>query len=145
SGIGAEVARVCARNGMSVVIGDRAADLGRAVAAEVSGSFVPLDVTDPAGWQAALDTCDGLPGTLYGLVQAAGVYPRYRVDMTDPVEMKRAIEVNQVGVLLGIETVGQRLCAAGGGSIVVIASAAGTTPTQTRNVAYAATKWAARG
>jgi len=60
SGIGAETARLVAREGGKAVVADRDEARGRALAAELGDAalFVTLDVTQEAGWQRAVAAQD---------------------------------------------------------------------------------------
>ena len=57
SGIGAASARRLAARGAKVVIADLKADDGQALADEIGGAFVPVDVTDTDQIIAAIDWC----------------------------------------------------------------------------------------
>ena len=56
SGIGAEMTRRFTREGASVVIADVNDTLGKAIAAEVGGEYVHLDVTDATAWDKIITT-----------------------------------------------------------------------------------------
>ena len=56
SGIGAEMARRFTREGASVVIADVNDTLGKALAVEVGGEYVHLDVTDSTAWDKIMPT-----------------------------------------------------------------------------------------
>jgi len=56
SGIGAEMARRFTREGASVVIADVNDTLGKAIAVEVGGEYVHLDVTDATAWDKIITT-----------------------------------------------------------------------------------------
>ena len=71
SGLGAATARRLAGRGAKVVILDLPESNGKAVAEEFGGVFVPADVTDPAGVDAALDEAERW-GPLRALVHCAG-------------------------------------------------------------------------
>jgi len=72
SGIGAAVARRLADLGAAVVVADLQADKGAALAAEIGGAFVAVDVTETALIQAAVDRAVEL-GPLRALVNSAGI------------------------------------------------------------------------
>lgn len=146
SGIGASTGQILAEKGFAVVIADVQDDLGESLAAELGARYVHLDVADVESWTSAVRTTEDLLGPLFGLVSCAGVKPEYLIDSTpDTTAFARAIAVNQVGVTLGLQIAGARMREHGRGSIVNIASAAGMSPTQTPDLAYAGTKWAVRG
>ncbi len=72
SGIGAAVARRLAAAGATVVVADLQADKGAALAEEIGGRFVSVDVTDSAQLEAAVDRASEL-GPLRVLVNSAGI------------------------------------------------------------------------
>jgi len=120
NGIGAATARVLAARGATVVVGDREHERGAAVATEVGGRFVPLDVTDPAAW-AAVEPVD-----LAYL--SAGVMTRLDpvtlADLT-PANWERVRAVNVDGALHGVFHLVPGMRARGGGAIVLTGSLAG--------------------
>ncbi|GAB3778822.1 SDR family NAD(P)-dependent oxidoreductase [Nocardioides ungokensis] len=72
SGIGAAVARQLAAAGAKVVVADLQADKGEALAKEIGGTFVSVDVTDTEQIKAAVRTAVEL-GPLRVLVNSAGI------------------------------------------------------------------------
>jgi NAD(P)-dependent dehydrogenase (short-subunit alcohol dehydrogenase family) len=72
SGIGAASARALAARGAKVVVADLDEDKGRAVADEVGGAFVKVDVTSTEDIIAAVDKAQEL-GPLRVLVNSAGI------------------------------------------------------------------------
>jgi NAD(P)-dependent dehydrogenase (short-subunit alcohol dehydrogenase family) len=72
SGIGAAVVRQLAARGARVVVADLQEDKGRALADEVGGAFVRVDVTDTDTVRAAVDRAAEL-GDLRVLVNSAGI------------------------------------------------------------------------
>ena len=72
SGIGAAVARQLAEAGAQVVVADLQADRGEALAKEIGGRFVGVDVTDTDQVGAAVAAAVGL-GPLRALVNSAGI------------------------------------------------------------------------
>jgi NAD(P)-dependent dehydrogenase (short-subunit alcohol dehydrogenase family) len=77
SGIGAAAVRQLAAQGAKVVVADLQAERGEALAAEVGGVFVPVDVTDTAQIQAAVEKAVEL-GNFRILVNSAGIGPAQR-------------------------------------------------------------------
>ena len=77
SGIGAAAVRQLAAKGAKVVVADLQAERGEALAAEVGGVFVPVDVTDTAQIQAAVEKAAEL-GNFRILVNSAGIGPAQR-------------------------------------------------------------------
>ncbi|MGV0810814.1 SDR family NAD(P)-dependent oxidoreductase [Mycolicibacterium boenickei] len=72
SGIGAATARQLAAKGAKVVVADLQADKGEALAKEIGGAFVSVDVTDTAQIEAAVNKAAEL-GPLRALVNSAGI------------------------------------------------------------------------
>ena len=96
-GLGKEIARRLAATGMTVALGARDENRGRAAAAEVGGRFVRLDVTDPASVDAAMEAV----GDLDVLVNNAGVAVEWGVEPEEigADEVRRTYEVNVFGVV----------------------------------------------
>jgi NAD(P)-dependent dehydrogenase (short-subunit alcohol dehydrogenase family) len=72
SGIGAAVARRLADGGASVVVADLQEDKGAALADEIGGAFVKVDVTNTDDIVGAVEKAESL-GTLRILVNSAGI------------------------------------------------------------------------
>lgn len=125
AGIGAAIARLLHDEGALVHLADIDGEAGESLAAELGhrASYVPLDVTDEASWQAAVE---GRPG-LTTLVNCAGAALRRPLLETSAEEFRRIIDLNLTGTFLGIRCVGPHL--ASGGSIVNISSLNGVLPT----------------
>ena len=146
-GQGEAEARLFAELGAKVVVGDRLRDEGRDVASSLGdrGLFVPLDVTSEADWSAAVEASVERFGRLDVLVNNAGIAPPGRpIHETSEALLRQVIDVNLVGVFLGMRAVVPALTEAGGGSIVNISSTAGLRGVP-GSLPYSATKWAVRG
>ena len=72
SGIGAAVARLLASRGARVVVADLQEDKGSALAEEIGGAFVKVDVTRTEDIVAAVEKAESL-GTFRVLVNSAGI------------------------------------------------------------------------
>ena len=72
SGIGAAVARLLAKQGTTVVVADLQEEKGTALAEEIGGTFVKVDVTDTDDIVAAVEKAESL-GTFRVLVNSAGI------------------------------------------------------------------------
>jgi 3alpha(or 20beta)-hydroxysteroid dehydrogenase len=145
-GMGAAHVRMLAEHGARVVIADLAEDAGRALAHQLGGDalFVHLDVTDPAQWKALVDNVHSHFGVVNVLINNAGVLLLHTVETATLAEYRKVVDVNQVGIFLGMQAVIPGMKHAGGGSIVNISSTAGTVGF-VDNFAYVASKWAVRG
>ena len=135
-GMGAAEARLFAREGARVVIGDVLDEAGRATAKEIgdAATFVRLDVTEEGDWGRAVQHALDTVGPLNVLVNNAGVGGVGRIEKTSLEEYRRVTEVNQTGVFLGIR----------GGSIVNISSIDGLVG-MPFTLPYVASKFAVRG
>lgn len=144
-GQGEAEARLFVAEGAQVMITDVqdqveqvAADLGEAAA------FLKHDVADAAAWALVVAETLRRFGKVDGLVNNAAIFNPKPLIETSAAELEQHFRVNQLGVFLGMQAVIAPMQAAGGGSIVNIASVSGL-----RNIpgqfAYAASKWAVRG
>jgi cyclopentanol dehydrogenase len=127
-GQGAAEARMFAREGAAVVLGDVLAELGRDVARDISDAggravFLPLDVTRADDWSAAVELAESSFGRLDVLVNNAGILGRPGILATTIEQWERVVAVNQTGPFLGMRAAIPAMRRAGGGSIVNISSA----------------------
>jgi 3alpha(or 20beta)-hydroxysteroid dehydrogenase len=146
-GQGEAEARLFVAEGARLVMGDVLDDLGSAVADELGDAacYVHLDVTSEEQWQAAVDLAQERFGALHVLVGNAGVAPvPAPITQTPLDEYRRVIEVNQVGMFLGVKTAAPAIEASGGGSVVLISSVNGFVGT-TGSGSYVSSKFAVRG
>ncbi|MFE9647242.1 SDR family NAD(P)-dependent oxidoreductase [Streptomyces sp. NPDC006365] len=143
-GQGEQEARLFAAEGAEVVIGDVLDDQGEALAKELGARYVHLDVGREADWQSAVAVTKEAYGRIDGLVNNAGILRFNELVSTPLEEFQQIVQVNQVGVFLGIKTLAPEIEAAGGGTIVNTASYAGMTGMAWIG-AYAATKHAIVG
>ncbi len=144
-GQGAAEARLFHTEGATVVVADVADDDGERVAAEVEGTYLHLDVTSEAAWDATVDAVVAAHGRIDVVVNNAGIYANRRIVELDLATWERVIAVNQTGVFLGMRAVARSMIATGtAGSIVNISSLAGLLG-PVGGTAYAASKWAVRG
>ncbi|HEV7559118.1 MAG TPA: glucose 1-dehydrogenase [Kofleriaceae bacterium] len=120
SGIGRACVRRFVREGARVVVADRNARDGKALADELGQRFVELDVTDEAGWAALVGSIDRLDV----LVNAAGVGVVADIETATLEQYRFVNAVNSEGVFLGCKAaIG--VMKATGGSIINLSSVAG--------------------
>ncbi len=145
-GQGAAEARLFAQRGAKVMLCDILDSEGQAVAAEIgaNAAYIRLDVTSEASWQAAVTAAVSKFGKLNVLVNNAGIVKVTALADCPLDEYMQVIQVNQVGVFLGMKTVVPAMKQAGGGSIVNISSIDGLIG-MTGGTAYCASKFAVRG
>ena len=147
--MGAAEARMFAREGARVVIGDLLDTEGRQVEAEINEAggeciFVHLDVTRESEWQQAVETAVNWFGKLDVLVNNAGIFLRAMVEDVSAGDWDRVMAVNAKGVFLGTKAAIPEMRKAGGGSIINISSVSGMVGDGTYNAAYNASKGAVR-
>ena len=147
--MGAAEARLFAREGAKVVIGDILEAEGRAVEADIKTNngqavFVRLDVTREADWQAAVALAVSRFGKLDVLVNNAGIGGGTRIEQTTEEAWDRTMDVNAKGVFLGTKAAIPAMRSAGGGSIVNISSQLGLVGTDNSSPEYQASKGAVR-
>jgi 3alpha(or 20beta)-hydroxysteroid dehydrogenase len=143
-GQGAAEARLFADEGATVFVTDVLRDEGAKTAAEIGGTFVAHDVTDPAQWSTlvarVIDECDRLDI----LINNAGILRWERMVETTLDSWNEVVAVNQTGVFLGMHAVAPQMITQKSGSIVNISSVGGLRGASAC-FSYAATKWAVRG
>ena len=147
--MGAEEARIFAREGAKVVIGDISEDDGKAVEAQIAEAggqalFTRLDVTQEADWAKAVDLAVSSFGKLDVLVNNAGISSRAFTDDTGIDAWDKIMEVNSKGVFLGTRAAVPKMLDAGGGSIINISSIMGLVGSAGGHPAYNASKGAVR-
>lgn len=154
-GMGAAEARMFAREGAKVIIGDVLDTEGKQVVAEINeaggnSTFVHMDVTQESEWQRAVETAVTQHGKLDILVNNAGIGgtnspngQAVSIENITEEQWDRVMGVNSKGVFLGTKTVIPAMRKAGGGSIINISSVSGLVGS-TRDNSYAASKGAVR-
>jgi NAD(P)-dependent dehydrogenase (short-subunit alcohol dehydrogenase family) len=142
SGIGAGSVRRLAAEGAHVVVADVSADAGRALADDVGGTFVHLDVSDPDAWNEVVATAEqslgGIDVAHLNAGIAGGEYP-VEIERVSDTDYRRLTGVNADGVFFGIRSLVPVMAARGGGAIVATSSLAGIGP-HADDPVYAATK-----
>ncbi len=147
-GMGAVEAKLFAREGAKVAIGDILEDEGRQVEAEInetggSAIFMRLDVTSEVEWQRAVQSTVDAFGRLDILVSNAGISAQGMVESTTEEDWDRVMDINAKGVFLGTKAAIPEMRSAGGGSIINISSQLGLVGVN-NSTAYQASKGAVR-
>lgn len=134
-GLGAGMAQALATAGAAVMIGDILEDQGRATAGAIAATgaraaFVQLDVTDEAGWLAAVSATHAAFGGFDILINNAGVEETALVTEIEVEALRRMLDVNIVGTALGLKHAFRAMRPGGlvgqGGAVVNVASVAAT-------------------
>ncbi|MDD9902024.1 MAG: glucose 1-dehydrogenase [Rhodospirillaceae bacterium] len=150
SGIGAETARVFAREGAKVAITDINDTAGRGVAVEIGDAafYASLDTRSEAAWHATVGQAVETFGRLDILVNAAGVPGRgpdgsLKIDEQNLEDWNRVMDVNSTGIFLGMKAAIPAMRKGGGGSIINISSIYGLVGS-VHSAAYHASKGSVR-
>ncbi|MEX0874155.1 MAG: glucose 1-dehydrogenase [Actinomycetota bacterium] len=146
-GQGEAEARLFVDEGAKVLLTDVLDEQGAAVADELGDAAVyrRLDVTDEESWTAAVGVAVDRWGRLDVLVNNAGIGEGGPIEFTTLESYRRVVDVNQIGVFLGMRSViAPMRDSGGGGSIVNISSVDGMLG-MAWVVAYVASKFAVRG
>ncbi len=151
SGMGAATARLFAREGArAVVVADVLDTDGEAVVAEIrkaggTATYVHLDVTSEAQWQAAVDKTVTAHGGLNVLVNNAGISGSAAEDLYDTALWHKLMDINSTGVFLGMKYGIAAIRKTGGpGSVVNLSSISGIVGQAYIHVGYNASKGAVR-
>jgi NAD(P)-dependent dehydrogenase (short-subunit alcohol dehydrogenase family) len=143
-GIGFATAKALTDARARVVIGDIDTDAVGKAASDLGITGVHLDVTQRDSFAAFLDRAEAEHGPLDVLVNNAGIMPtgpflEYRESL-----IRRTVDIDLVGVILGTQLAAERMVARGSGHIVNIASIAGRVPAPGLSI-YNAAKFGAIG
>jgi NAD(P)-dependent dehydrogenase (short-subunit alcohol dehydrogenase family) len=138
-GIGEATARALAAEGAHVLVADVNAEAAHAIASEIGGEGMALDVSSPSAWAAALTG-----RTIDLAVLNAGIGARFGDlrDLSDEL-IQQVLSVNVEGVVLGTREL-LRIMGGRGCRISVTASIGGLAA-HTQSPIYGASKWAVVG
>jgi 3alpha(or 20beta)-hydroxysteroid dehydrogenase len=144
--MGASFVRGLVAEGSKVIFGDILDDEGKRLEEELgqSAHYVHLDVTKDDDWKFAVAAAEREYGPISLLVNNAGIVSYGPVDVMDPDEFRRVIDINLTGTFLGMHYAVPSIRKAGGGVIINISSTAGLMGYATIS-AYGASKWGVRG
>jgi 3alpha(or 20beta)-hydroxysteroid dehydrogenase len=141
-GQGEAEARLFAERGAKVIVADILDEDAEKVAADIGldrAVAVHLDVSDPHQWADALAVGIDTFGYVDVLVNNAGIYYQNPITETPLERYQLLINVNQIGVFLGMQTLAPHMAELGRGSIVNIVSMSSVAPLD-YTAAYASTK-----
>ena len=142
SGIGLATAKRFAIEGAKVVVADLADDVGAALAAEIGGTYVHVDVADEASVQAMYARVVDVYGGVDVLFNNAGISPADddSILTTGLDAWRRVQDVNLTSVYLCCKYGIPLLLERGGGSIINTASFVAMLGSATSQVSYTASK-----
>jgi 3alpha(or 20beta)-hydroxysteroid dehydrogenase len=145
-GQGLEAAKLFVREGARVVLGDLLDAEGKEAAGSIGDEahFVHLDVTNEEDWTTAMSEAEQRYGDVSVLLNMAGILKFGKIVEQPLAEYMSVINVNQVGVFLGMRAVFESMKRAGGGSIINVSSVEGLRGS-VGLAAYTASKFAVRG
>jgi NAD(P)-dependent dehydrogenase (short-subunit alcohol dehydrogenase family) len=133
SGLGAATVRALAARGMPVAVFDLNEEAGRALAGEIGGLFVRVDVSDPASVAAGVAEAEAELGVPRVLVNCAGIAPAAKT-----VSRGEPHDAGLFARVIGVNLIGSFNCAARG--VIVNTASVAAYDGQVGQVAYAASK-----
>jgi NAD(P)-dependent dehydrogenase (short-subunit alcohol dehydrogenase family) len=142
SGIGLATVRRFASEGARVVIADLSQDAGKAAADEVSGLYVPTDVTDPGAVERLFAAAHGEYGSVDIAFNNAGISPPEDDSILDTGldAWRKVQEVNLTSVYLCCKAAIPYMRAQGTGSFINTASFVAVMGSATSQISYTASK-----
>ena len=149
SGLGRATATMLAAQGAKVAIFDLNEDAGKAVAAEIGGLYVGVNVADDASVTAGLDTAEAAHGTARILVNCAGIAPAVKTvgkeNLPHPLDsFAKTVTVNLIGTFNMISKFAARAAAAeemdGERGVIVNTASVAAYDGQIGQAAYSASK-----
>ena len=148
-GQGREEAKLFAKEGAKVVLGDILDNLGQEAAKDIQdtggeATYVHLDVTNETDWKSSIEIVLQKYGRLDILVNNAGILIRKGIEDTTSEDWTRIMDINVKGAFLGIRSAIPVMRQSGGGSIINISSTAGLVASPSGSASYTATKGAVR-
>ena len=143
-GQGEAEARLFAAEGASVVLTDVLSSEGAAVAADIGGTFHHHDVSTEDGWARVVEATLQDHGRIDVLVNNAGIFHRAKLVDHTLDDLRRILDINLIGVFLGMKAVAGPMIEQESGSIVNISSVAGLVGSPGA-IGYGASKFAVTG
>ncbi len=141
-GIGLAAARRMHAEGANIVVADVDAEAGSAAAEELSGLFVPTDVSDEAAVNALFDAAAAAYGSVDIAFNNAGISPADDdlIENTELPAWQRVQDVNLKSVYLCCRAALRHMVPAGRGSIINTASFVAVLGSATSQISYTASK-----
>lgn len=141
-GIGLAAARRMHSEGARIVVGDLDQSAGTAVADELDGLFVPVDVSDQEQVDALFDTAAATFGAVDIAFNNAGISPPDDdlIENTELPAWQRVQDVNLKSVYLCCRAALRHMTPAGRGSIINTASFVAVMGSATSQISYTASK-----
>jgi short-subunit dehydrogenase len=126
-GIGKATADALVRKGGRIAIGDLDVKVAEEAAASLGGNAIalPLDVTDRESFEWFLEETERQLGPVDIVVNNAGIMPVTPFVEESEESMRRQVDINLHGVLIGTQLAMRRMEPRGSGHIVNVASSAG--------------------
>ena len=140
AGIGRSIAHLFHSEGASLALIDNDAEALAAVCAELQALALPCDLADSGSIEALVERAAAHMGGLDGVVNCAALGIARPIGETDLALLTRFTAINLTAPYLICRAALPHMVAAGGGTIVNIASGQGLLPNTPNNTAYAATK-----
>ena len=139
-GIGAAAARALAARGANVIVTGRRVDRLEALAAEIGGRAIAIDLSEADGPQRLVDAA----GHVDVLVANAALSQAGEITALSPAELDRVLAVNLRAPLMLARLLAEPMAARGSGHLVFVSSLQGKSPSPLSAV-YTATKFGLRG
>jgi len=139
-GIGAGIAERFVEEGASIVLADREASAGAAMAARLGGHFVSVDVAKKADVEGAVGAALQRHGRLDILVQNAGIFPWTLIENIEPEEWDSVLAVNLKGTYLAARAALAPMKARNYGRMIFTSSITGPRVTSPGHGHYSASK-----
>ncbi|MDG2121858.1 MAG: SDR family oxidoreductase, partial [Actinomycetota bacterium] len=130
--------------GSTVILTDVLDTEGQNIADSLECTYLHHDVSDESHWERVVTEIVEQFGQIDVLVNNAGIFQGNRMMQTSVEDFQKIMDVNTLGVFLGMKKVGTVMAKQGSGSIINISSVAGLMGTF-GSFAYSASKWAVRG
>jgi NAD(P)-dependent dehydrogenase (short-subunit alcohol dehydrogenase family) len=142
SGIGLAAGRRMHAEGATIVVADIDTDAGAAAAKELSGLFVPVNVSDENSVNALFDTAAERCGSVDVAFNNAGISPPEDdlIENTELAAWQRVQDVNLTSVYLCCRAALRHMVPAGNGSIINTASFVAVLGSATSQISYTASK-----